>query len=394
MTATPHPGLTLARTARLSLSTCFLAGGIGIGAWGVNLPALSRRASLSEGELGVVLLCFAGAAMVSMTMAPRMILRFGAMSLAVMSAMLFGIGIGFVGLLQSLIAAIPLALLMGLTFGTLDVTMNKGAASLEAAAGRPMMSSFHALFSVGTLISAAGYTLLSHTNLGVPFSMGLAGAVAAIAGFLAWSLARKSALAEPETRSPTAGSGKNPDLRMILILGAMAFLAFLSEGAVMDWAGVYLVGTLGETESTGALGFTVFILMLTLGRLIGDWANIRLGSLRLFRISAVTVAVAMAVMLVAQNVHVTFVALALSGFGIANVIPVIFSSAGRLAEGDDGRTMSRVLIMAYSGLLVGPAVIGFIAQAINLSAGLWFVVLAMAAVTIGGGFLGALLSRR
>lgn len=392
MTASLNPG---ARLARLALSTCFLAGGIGIGAWGVNLPALSRRATLSEGELGVVLLCFAGAAMLSMSMAPRMILRFGAMALAVGAAMVFGIGIGFVGLLENMVAAILLALMMGLTFGTLDVTMNKGAATLELAAGRPMMSSFHALFSVGTLISAAGYTLLTHTNLGAAFSMALAGTITAIAGVVALILARKAAVVSLD--SPAEASAlrrKKGSIRPIVILGAMAFLAFLSEGAVMDWAGIYLVGTLGQSESTGALGFTLFVLTLTLGRLIGDWANLRIGSVRLFGISAGMVTLAMAVMLLSQNVHVTFLALALSGFGIANVIPVIFSSAGRLAEGDDGSAMSRVLMMGYTGLLVGPAVIGFIAQAINVPAGLWFVVFAMTVVTVGGGFLGTLLGRR
>lgn len=385
----------IAPPARIALSACFLAGGLGLGAWGANLPALSRRADLTEGELGLMLLCFAAGAMLSMSNAPRMIKRLGALRLAVISGGLFGIVMTFVGLAQSMTIAIGLAVALGISFGTLDVTMNKAAASLEVAARRPMMSSFHAIFSIGTLVSAAGYTALLHGGASIPLSIGLAGAAAAGSAGLGGWLARRVPLEATESRAAQSGGHRqHPDLRSVLILGGMAFLAFLAEGALMDWAGVYLVRVLGSAESTGAFGFTIFVFMLAMGRLIGDWANLRIGSVRLFKISAATVAVATAAMLAVPGVPLTFVALACAGFGVANVIPVIFSSAGRLATADDGRTMSRVLIMAYSGLLVGPALIGFIAQAISLSVGLWFVVLAMVAVTLGGSFLGGILGRR
>ena len=144
---TPTP-----RQTRLMLLACFLAGGIGIGVWGANLPALGRRTGMDEAQIGVVLLCFAAGAIVSMNRVPRLMARFGAARVSCLAAGLFGAGIAAVALVGHMVTAALVAGFCGVVFGALDVAMNSHAAGYEARAGRPVMSFFHAMFSAGNRV--------------------------------------------------------------------------------------------------------------------------------------------------------------------------------------------------------------------------------------------------
>lgn len=371
----------VASRSALILSACFLVGGLGVGTWGANLPALARRAQLDESGIGLVLLVFAACAILAMNRAPRMMARAGAERVSVISAGLFGMGIASVGLVTQIGMAMAVAGFCGLTFGTLDVTMNSRAAELEARAGRPIMSRFHAMFSGGTLLGALLYAGLAHAGASSPAILALSGAAitaVAVAAFLPTTPPAPAAARQTREAS-TARPG-----RLALTLGLLAFVIFMTEGAIMDWGAVYLVRLLGTTESMGAAGYAFFAAAMLLGRLVGDHANRILGPLRLFQLSMALVVLAMAVFLAAGSAGLAMGALALFGLGMANVIPLIFSAAGRLGAGDGGRSLSRVLTMGYAGILLGPALIGFIAELSSLRISLGLVLLAVILASFSG----------
>ncbi|AGT09872.1 MFS transporter [Paracoccus aminophilus] len=377
---------------RRALSGCFLAGGIGIGTWGANLPALSRRADISEAEIGVVLLCFAAGAILAMVNAPGLILRTGAGRLAAIAAALFGLTIIAVSLVHAMWVAALIAVCCGLSFGTLDVTMNKEAAALEGRAGKPIMASFHAIFSGGTLFSAALYAALIQLGANVFLCLTVAGVTITTIALLAMRGLPPELPEGPVVKAPQAVSGqartsaRASQLRM-LILGGMAFLAFFAEGTILDWIAVYMVRSLGTGDSLGAFSYAIFAGAMTLGRLVGDRINAVLGPVTLFRFGTFAVALSMAVALSVSSIPVILVALAICGFGAANIIPVIFSEAGRLGNADGGKTMSRVLTMGYAGILIGPALIGFVAEHATLRLGLSIVIIAMIAIGFCGRFV-------
>lgn len=373
--------MSSARRSSIILSTCFLAAGLGVGTWGANLPALGRRARLDESGIGLVLLCFAATAILAMNRAPWLMQRMGPERLAVISAGLFGLGMACVGLVSQIAVAALVAGFCGLSFGTLDVSMNSRAAALEAAAGRPVMSRFHAQFSGGTLVGALAYAGLSHAGTGSPAILALAGAAIAAGAVAAFTLtSAPPGGADPHARG---ASDARPD-RQALVLGLLAFMIFMAEGAIMDWGAVYLVRVRGTTESLGATGYAFFAASMLLGRLVGDRANRILGPLRLFRLSMALVVAAMAVFLASGSAALAMAALAVFGLGMANVIPLIFSAAGRLGAGDAGRSLSRVLTMGYAGILLGPALIGFVAEASSLRVSLGLVLLGIVAAGFGG----------
>ncbi|WP_018001384.1 MFS transporter [Paracoccus sp. N5] len=370
------------RQTRSMLLGCFLAGGLGIGVWGANLPALARRTGMDEAQIGLVLLCFAAGAIVSMNLVPRLMARFGAGRVSCLAAGLFGLGIAAVALVGQMAQAALVAGFCGVVFGALDVAMNSHAAQFEARAGRPVMSFFHAMFSAGTLAGAAGYAWRAHAGGAAPASLVAAGLLILLLAALAATCAGGAPAPQDDAIPAQArGATATPGLR-VLALGAVAFAIFFAEGAIMDWAALYLVRILGASESTGALGYAAFAGAMLLGRLLGDRANRMFGAARLFRLGTATVALALAAMLVAGAVVPVLAALALCGLGMANVIPILFSAAGRLGLADGGRSMSRVLTMGYAGLLVGPAVMGFVAKAASLQASLALVALAVAATCL------------
>lgn len=380
------PGLSLSR--RTAISGCFLAAGLGIGTWGANLPALGRRASMSEGDIGIVLLCFAAGAVLAMTNASRLIARFGAGRTAATAAALFGLGIISVTQANSMASAALIATLLGVTFGTLDVTMNSEAASLELRARRPLMASLHAVFSLGTLAAAMGYgglVVAGFSDLACLVFAGSAIALIALAcwGYLPQEIATVAGAADPALKRGSATIGR------VLLLGAVAFMAFFAEGAILDWIAIYTVRVIGAEESTGALVYAVFACAMTLSRMVGDRAKLRLGAVRLFRVGALMVAAGLALTLLLPSLPVVIVAIGLCGLGVANLIPLIFSEAGRFGGHDGGKAMSRVMTMGYAGILIGPALIGFVAEYASLPAGLWVVVLALVAISPGSRLLRA-----
>lgn len=374
--------VALRLTPRLATSAFYLAGGVGQGSWAASLPAISIRLSLDKGELGLVLLGFAVGAIFAMTNIARFIPRFGTARLCRVSGVSFGMALLAVPHCGNVFVLALVVILAGAAFGTLDIVMNTEASFLERRIGRHIMSSFHAVFSVGGLMGAAicGQILRSGGN--VVLCLGAAGIVVMALSALA---AARSASPADQASGPSQPAQPSSRLttqqrRRLLLIGGVNFLALFAEGAIMDWTTIYLVSTVGTSESLAAFGFAIFAGMMAAGRAMGDIATRWLGPVRVMRWGAAAVAISLATVLLMSHVGVIFVALAFCGLGIANIVPAIFSTAGRIGGTAAGAAISRVSTMGYSGLLAGPPFIGFLAQATSLTISLS--VVAMAAVVI------------
>ncbi|WP_292510445.1 MFS transporter [Mesorhizobium sp.] len=368
--------------SRLASFMVFLAGGIGIGAWAASLPSISAGLQIDKGTLGLVLLCFAAGAILTMTSVGRLVPRFGTRSLCLVACIGFGLALMVAPHGPSVMSLGFVVAFAGASFGALDVLMNTDAALLERRVGRHIMSSFHALFSVGNLGGAGICGLILSAGGNVQACLGVTGMGVILFG------AAGCWLSEPHVsvrKSSNDGLARLDPVqrRRLLLVGVIAFLALFSEGALMDWTAVYLVGNAGASESTGAFGFAVFAGMMAIGRVVGDAMANAFGPARLLRLGAAASALALAVILGISTVPVIFLALILCGFGIANVVPLLFAAAGRIGGHAAGSAMSLVAALGYAGLLVGPAFIGMLAQATSLRASLWVVFVAFAVITLG-----------
>lgn len=361
----------------------FFVNGAAIGSWVLHIPTVQQKLGLSEGMLGLALLAVAFGALGMMLITGPLIARIGSRPITIVG----GLCLCAAPLLLLLAPNLPLLLggllWLGASNGAMDVAMNAQAVTLEQRATKPIMSSFHALWSIGGLVGASlggtllalGFLPLQHVAL-----------VTALLAVLAIAAARHLLPASVDVRRL---DGANPPPAFALPrgplvgLGLLAFLGLVGEGAVADWSAVYLRNTLGTDASVAALGYAAFALMMAVGRLLGDALVARFSRLALVRASAALAAAGLGAALLVGNPLAAMLGFGCAGLGLANLIPVLFSVAGQVPGVSAGTAIASVATMGYFGFLVGPPLIGFVAEATNLSVGLGIVVLCTALIALG-----------
>jgi predicted MFS family arabinose efflux permease len=267
----------------------------------------------------------------------------------------------------------------GAALGAMDVAMNAHAIAVQRAAGRPLMSGFHALFSVGGLIGAGIISVLLHAGA----SLGTSAALIAIALMLLALQAQRHLLWE---RGGSDGARFTivPSPR-VLLLGALCFISFLAEGAVLDWSAVFLRELRRVDVSFGGIGYAAFSVAMAAGRFTGDRLTHRFGSEQVLRLGGWLAALgflAVATLPSAAGALAGFIAI---GFGASNIVPVLFSAAGHVRGVPAAVALATVTTIAYAGLLAGPALVGFVADATSLNVAFVVVAAMLAVVAIGAG---------
>jgi MFS family permease len=353
---------------RAANSAIFLCSGLGIGAWAASIALLQARLHLSDGALSLVLLGFAAGAVLSMPMTGMLAPRVGVARATRFAALAFALALLGPGLAPGLPLLIAAAFTLGLTNGALDVSMNGLASGIETRWGAPIMSSFHAAFSVGGLVGAALGAAMATRSSPLMSAMSIV-AIANIAGAaLAWR-----ALRDPTPAlAPPASGFAWPDRAALWLCGCVA-LGLLCEGAVGDWSAVYLANELSAPPSLAAAGYASFSAMMIVGRLSGDWFVARFGQARTVRYGGIASAFGMGWALVAPYPQASALGFGLVGLGVSNVVPIVFSAAARVGS-SPAAGVAMAASAGYSGLLLGPVLIGALATLFGLKASLWLLV--------------------
>jgi MFS family permease len=368
------------RTARAAVLAVFFTNGVVIGTWVVRIPAIKERLDLGEGMLGVALLGAAVGALVAMPVVGALVSRFGSRRVVGVSALALAVVLLTPGLAPSLPLLVLAVVLLGAANGGLDVAMNAQAVAVERGYGRPIMSSFHAAWSFGGLGGAALGGLLASRGIGPLPHFSAVAVLAAIAfvaayGALLPSVADASEEGTPAFARPT---------RALLGLGIISFCVLLGEGAMGDWSAVYLDDTLRTGPGFAAAGYAAFSLSMAFGRLFGDRFTELLGPATLVRACGAIAAVGLGIALAAAHPFVALVGFACAGAGFSIVFPTALSAAGRTG-GPTGPALAAVTTAAYTGFLVGPPFIGFLAELTGLGYALYLVVALSTAVIVLAG---------
>ncbi|GAA0404093.1 MFS transporter [Acrocarpospora corrugata] len=355
------------RRARIGTTLTFILAGIFSGTVAVRLPALTEKLELSEGQLGVALLASGIGALVSMQAARPLMRRMGSRGILTAAAPSCAATLALVGAAPSYPLLLVATSLFGVTFGLLDVAMNAQGSAVEAGYGRPLLSGMHAGWCFGAIVSGIlgfaairlGLTLTPHL-----IAVGLASIPAAFALIPTF-------LADPPPAEEDGGSRRGLP-RVVYVLGVVVFAAFTLEGMVADWNGLYLRDILGSPEEVAALGYPLFVTGMLAGRLAGDRLRARYGARAHLTASGVATVIAFAVVVTAPAVAVVLPVLLLAGLAIAPVIPFALSLAGGADPAQSGPAIAQTATIGYAGLLLGPVIIGFLADATSLRVAMAF----------------------
>lgn len=348
-----------ARGQRHATRAAFFLPGLATAAWAPLVPFAKHRTGLDEGSLGLVLLCLGAGSLLAMPIAGMLAARHGCR--AVMIATLV-----MVIATLPLLAVAPSPLTLGLVLfvfgagvGACDCVMNMQAIMVERDSGRPMMSGFHAFYSIGGAVGAGAMTALLAVHLPPWLVCLLASAV--MAALLALSL--------PHWRTDKAPSDA-PMFAVphgvVLAIGVLCFVAFLAEGSVLDWSAVFLHEVQQVDPSRAGLGYLAFAIAMTVTRLVGDGVVARLGRHRSILIGSLVAASGFALATFAAWMPLALCGYALVGLGCANIVPALFSMAGNQKVMPESLAIPAITTLGYAGVLAGPALIGFVAQASSL----------------------------
>jgi MFS family permease len=365
---------------RIATTAVFLANGLGIGAWAVEVPRIKEALSLTDTSLGIALFAFALGAIVAMPLAGRLAPRFGSGRVTAFLGIAFVIALPLPALVPNFTLLCTVLFALGAANGALDVSMNGHASAIEGQWQAPIMSSFHAAWSVGGLLGAASGAAIQAGGIGTLGGLLLPDVVI---GTLILTGAI-FALRDIGPRVREAASGFVLPSAGVMKLAGLAFLCMLVEGAVADWSAVFLRSALDTQASAAALGYSSFAFAMAACRVVGDASVRRLGSSVVVAIGGLIAALGLAMVLGYPNVVTACVGFALVGIGLANIVPVIFSAAGR-STATPAVGVSMAATAGYAGFLVGPPLIGFGAGFLGLRLALCALLLAAMVVCLVGG---------
>ena len=337
----------------------FFIGGFGTATWAPLVPLLRERLMVGDDVLGMLLLCIGVGSLLTMPLSGALAMRLGCRRVVMTASILFAAILLLVSCVDALSLAVPIVLIFGAVMGCIDVVVNIVAVLVEKGIGRRIMSGMHAFWSLGGFAGAGLYGVWVGLLGLTPFQ-----STAIAAGLILLLTAVYGRHLIPY------GGGGGALLALprgiIVFVGMTAFIAFLSEGAVMDWGGVYLTTVRGMDLALAGTGYSVFSAAMLTMRFLGDRVVQRIGALLVAVGGALLAFGGILLVMFAPVDALLYVGFFAIGIGSANIVPVFFSLMGRQNVMPVSAAVSAVSTMGYLGILAGPAAIGFVSSLTTL----------------------------
>ncbi|CAD6529703.1 Inner membrane protein YbjJ [Paraburkholderia sabiae] len=359
--------------ARLATRLAFLVAGFGVSGWAPLVPFAKQRLGVDDGVLGMLLLCIGLGSVVAMVITGALSARYGSKPIIVAGGCGLAVILPLLSVVSTPITLGAALLAFGASLGSLDVAMNIHAVEVERAAGKPLMSGFHALFSVGGFAGSTLMTFLLSMQLGA-FESTLLCAVLMLGAIV---VARSRLI---ETAEANDGPLFVAPRGIVLLLAALTAITFLVEGALLDWSALLITGAGLVAANQGGVGYMLFSIAMTAGRLGGDAVTARVGDRAMVFWGGVVATAGFVVLLTAPLAVIAMAGFLLIGLGASNVVPVLFRQAGSQRAMPSALAVVAITTTGYAGNLVGPAGVGFVAKGVGLPGAFWLLALLLCLV--------------
>jgi MFS family permease len=350
--------------ARVATAGLFFAMGAAFATWASRIPDIQEAMNLSAAQLGGVLIGMPVGSLSSLLVSGALVTRLGSRTLSLVVALVHVGIIPLIALTQTPWQLTLALALFGFCENLFNIALNTQGVGVETRWGKPILTSFHALWSLGAMTGAAFGGVLAGQGVEPLRHFALMGVAVAAAGLLAYRFML------PSDEQPGGKPGEKQPLfalpdRPLLLLGLVCFACMLTEGAMADWSAIYYKTTLTGT-GIATTGYTAFTLTMALGRFGGDWLTSRFGIRTMLTLSGLLIALGMGLALLLPTPLLVVAGFMGVGLGVATVVPLAYSAAGRSTTMSAGMALSAVSTVGYTGFLLGPPLIGFLAEASSL----------------------------
>jgi MFS family permease len=366
-TETTNPSESALNLAYFAVAISFFVTGATCSSWLARIPPIQEHLGIGAGLLGVVFLVLSLGSLAGMKLAGKLATKCGSKQLIVWATALMCLALPVPGFASNFVVLCLSIFFFGICLGTINILMNTLAVELEHQLNRPVMSSLHGLHSVGTMIGAIIGSLMSiaHVVPALHFSV-----TAVIIAFTI-PLSKKwlVAITEDQEKKPEADNISRITASLTPYLMALALIAFCScwsEGIMADWSAVYFRSELHTSHEAAPNGFVGFCITMSVGRLLGDWLLKRLGPTLLVRGGGCVALAGLILSLASTSVWLAVAGFSLIGLGLANIVPIVFRAAGNAPNTNASESLATVAALSYFAFLIGPPIVGWVAQYFGL----------------------------
>ena len=355
--------MTNIKNARFAVIVIFAVNGVLFGSWASRIPAISNFHNLSPASLGLLIFLLGLSAVVAFSAFGRAADKFGASFVTKLaSCTLLPLTLIFIAYANSIWMLVAAIIFFGAIHGGIDVAMNAWAAEVERKSKRPLMSSFHAMWSLGSGIGAGFGVLLTTHKFGVEAHFTIISVVVFLITLSILAIPFQSETKQKNKDAPFISIPKGP----LLAVAFITFFASLGEGAVADWSAIFLIDVASVEEGTAALGFAAFSICMFSMRLMGDKIISIIGPSKTARYSGLVALIGATILVTFESFIPLVIAFSLIGLGIAVIIPLAFSRAANDKNISQGTAIASIATLGYGGMLIGPLFVGFIADATSI----------------------------
>lgn len=350
------------RNLKTANKTAFLIIGVLESAWAPIIPFVKNSFSLDESEMGLLMLCTGLGALIALPLAGKLCMRFGAKPTIYLSALAMSLCLLLISLMINVWTTVALLILFGVCTITIDVSANVNGISVEHKTGKHLMSGFHGGYSLGTLIGAGIMSVLFTIGLIPVWAVGICVAITIV--LMLWGcrdLLLRDELVSEAAKNKSAGKAPRIPV-MVIVVGLLCFIMYAAEGAVMGWSAIFVSQERGVNIQNAGFFYTAFAVAMTAMRLYGDRIVDSLGRHNVVVGGAALTAVGFMLVILIPNIIFTALSFGLIGLGTANVVPQLISFAGNIKGMAIQNIISLINAFGFTGLLMGPVVIGFIAK--------------------------------
>jgi MFS family permease len=352
---------SLFRKYRIATSIFFFIAGLTFSTWASRIPAIQTKLHLSDAGLGGVLFALPAGLMISLPVSGWLVSRFGSRPMVIVGSIFYPLVLLMLASSTSVLQLVLSLFSFGIMGNLINIAMNTQAVSVETLYGRSVMASFHGLWSLAGFTGAVIGTFFVSRGLPPIIHFSIVSGLCVLLVILSYKFTLPHDIGHRQRQKAFV----KPD-KKILLLGMIAFCCLVNEGAMSDWSGVYFKNIVKAPASLITLGYVAFTSTMALGRFLGDSLVTKFGVKRMLQISGSVITTGLLLAVIFPYLATATAGFFLVGFGVSSVVPIVYGLAGKSTTMSAGAALAAVSTIGFLGFLIGPPLIGFIAQAISL----------------------------